>query len=349
MKIGFVLNDIATEKCGTSVTLLKKAHDRGHDVVVMSVGDFSLSSDLTLHLHGVIIPKKLKKTSDEEFLEALQKDDYKPEMMNVTDLDVLFVRNNPTEEPASRHWAEQPGIAFGRMAQNRGVIVLNDAYAMSNAFIDKLYFEELPPEIKPKSLTTRKKQELLNFWEENNKMMVLKPLEGSGGQNVFLIDKTEKNLNQILDTIMAEGYVIAQEYLPAVSKGDVRVFMMNGRILERDGKPALLKRKSGEGEFRNNLSQGGSAEVCEMTKHIQRIADLCAPKLIKDGFFLVGLDVVKDKLIEINVLSPGGMRQFPILGGPDFAESVMDAIERKVEYKKMYNGLMPNHVLATMH
>src|SRR5690606_25091250 len=349
MRICVVLNAISTEKCGTSVALMKNAHERGHEVFVLSRGDSLFRSDMPITVYCIKIPSGIKEKEDEDFLKAIQNKELKKESVNTTDLDVLFVRNNPTEEPPDRHWAEQAGVAFGRMAQQLGVLVLNDAYAMTNAFIDKLYFEELPEEIKPKSLISRNKDDLLNFWEDVNKRMVLKPLEGSGGQNVYLIDKHEKNTNQIIDTIMAEGYVIAQEYLPGVKKGDVRVFLMNGRVLEQDGHKALIRRKSSNGEFRSNFSVGATAEVCEFTPAMQRIVDLTAPKLIKDGLFFVGLDVVDDKLIEINVLSPGGLRRFKELDMPDFTDAVVDAIERKVEYKKMYRGTMPNNVLATMH
>ena len=154
---------------------------------------------------------------------------------------MLFIRNNPTEEGTGRHWAEQAGVAFGRMVQQEGVLVLNDAFALSNAFIDKLYFEELPSHIKPESLITRDKEEILEFFESNKKKMILKPLEGSGGRGVYLIDKNEKNLNQIIENLTSQGYIIAQEYLPAAKEGDVRVLLLNGKILEKNGKYGIIK------------------------------------------------------------------------------------------------------------
>ncbi len=132
---------------------------------------------------------------------------------------------------------------------------------MSHAFIDKLYFEELPAEIKPNSLITRNKEDLLKFWKKNGKKMVLKPLEGSGGQDVYLIDEDKKNINQIVDTLREKGYIIAQEFLPEVSKGDVRIILMNGKILEQDGEKAVIRRVSTDkNEFRSNLSLGAKAK-----------------------------------------------------------------------------------------
>ena len=236
MKICFVISDIASEPVGTSVVLTKKAHERGHTLYVMGVGDFVFHHDAPMSMRCKRVKKKLEYKTAEEFWTQVQEDNRKRKVITSDDLDVLFLRNNPTEETDDRHWAEHSGIAFARMIQQEGVLVLNDAFAMSHAFIDKLYFEELPSTIKPDSLITRSMEDLNKFWEDSGKKMVLKPLEGSGGQDVYLIDKDRKNLNQIFETISEKGYVIAQEFLPEVSKGDVRIILMNGKVLEEDGK-----------------------------------------------------------------------------------------------------------------
>ncbi|MEO2061731.1 MAG: glutathione synthetase [Christiangramia sp.] len=347
MKICFVLNDIENESSGTSVALMTMAHQRGHEVFAMGVGDFTFHHDAPISINATQVPKDTKTKSPSKYLEALQGSKARKKKIDSTSLDVVFIRNNPTEEKG-RQWAEQAGVAFGRMVQQQGVMVLNDAYALSHAFIDKLYFEELPQEIKPDSIITRDKDQLLDFWEKQNKKMVLKPLEGSGGQDVYLIDKNEKNVNQIIDHLSSQGYVIAQEFLPAVKDGDVRVLLLNGKVMEKDGKKAIIRRVSGEGEFRSNFKLGATADSSDLTPAMQKIVHLTAPKLIRDGLFFVGLDIVKDKLIEINVLSPGGMERFKDIGLPPFTDYVIEAIERKLEYKKQYAGTLSNRTLATM-
>lgn len=349
MKICFVISDIKTESCGTTVIILKKAHERGHEVYVMSVGDFIFHRDEDISLRCKKIPPTVKGEKVEEFWEQVQDDALKEKIVQSKDMDILFLRNNPTEETSDRHWAEHSGIAFARMIQKNGVLVLNDAFAMSHAFIDKLYFEELPAEIKPNSLITRNKEDILKFWETNGKKMVLKPLEGSGGQDVYLIDEDKKNLNQIVDTLSTKGYIIAQEFLPEVSKGDVRVFLMNGKILEQEGQKAVIRRVSTDkSEFRSNLSLGAKAKKAKLTPAMEHIVSLTAPKLIRDGLFLVGLDIVKDKLIEINVLSPGGLNYCEAIGMVDFTDTIVDALERKINYTKYYKNKLSNRVLATM-
>lgn len=348
MKICFVVNSVESEGAGTTVYMMHEAWKRKHDVYLMGVGDFSFTQNEALSIISTSLPKNVKPLNPEEHLEMLQGDKARIKKLEAKELDVLFIRNNPTEEDTGRHWAESAGVAFGRMVQQEGVLVLNDAFALSNAFIDKLYFEELPAHVKPSSVITRDKKEILDFFENHKKKMILKPLEGSGGRGVYLIDKNEKNLNQIIENLSGQGYIIAQQYLQAAKEGDVRVLLLNGKILEKNGKYGIIKRVSGEGEFRSNISQGATPETGELTEDIQKIVDIVGPKLKRDGHFFVGLDVVKNKLIEINVLSPGGLDGLFKIGVENFSDVIIEAIERKIEYKKHYGSGIANRELATM-
>ncbi len=349
MKICIVISELDKETVGTSVVLLKKAHELGHTAYIMEVGGFNFVHGSPVDIRCKKVPKNLDYDSPEDFLEKLQKDEIPWEVISSDELDVLFVRNNPTEEARSRQWAEHSGLAFARIIQQQGVLVLNDANAMAHSFVDKMYFEELPQDIKPKSVVTRDKDVILDFWKNSNKKIVLKPLEGSGGQNIYLIGEKKHNFNQIVDALIDMGYVIAQEFLPDVSNGDVRVILMNGKILEKNGEPALIRRiNKDKDEFRSNLALGAMAEKAELTPEIERIVQLTGPKLIRDGFFFVGLDVVKDKLIEINCMSPGGLSYTEEIGMPDFTDVVIKAIERKVEYKRVHKNSLSNRELATL-
>lgn len=349
MKICFVISDLKKEYAGTSVVMMEKAFKRGHETYLMEVGGFNFIHGSPVEVRCKMVPKTLKYKSPEDFLAQLKEDKILWKTFSSDELDVLFVRNNPTEEPMNRHWAEHSGLAFARAIQQQGVLVLNDANAMAHSFIDKMYFEELPKDIKPNSVITRDKQVILDFWKASNKNIVLKPLEGSGGQSIYLMGKEKPNFEQIVNSLLAKGYVIAQEFLPGVSKGDVRVLMMNGKILEKDGELGLIRRiNSDKDEFRSNLALGGRAEKAELTPEIERIVELTGPKLIRDGFFFVGLDVVGDKLIEINCMSPGGLAYTEEIGLPDFTETVIASIERKIEYKKLNKNKLSNTELATM-
>ena len=138
---------------------------------------------------------------------------------------------------------------------------------------------------------------------------MIKPLQGSGGASVFLIREADAaNLNQMIDAVLRDGYCIAQEYLPAAQEGDVRLFVMNGRPLRKDGKYAAFRRVNKSGDMRSNMHSGGESRAGrKSTETALRLVELVGPKLVADGMFLVGLDIVKDKLMEINVFTPGGL------------------------------------------
>ncbi len=349
MKICFVISDLKKEYAGSTVAMLKKSFERGHSSYIMNVGGFNFVHGSPVDIRCKEIPKSLKYESPDDFLRQIQSDELEWKTISSEQLDVLFVRNNPTEEAMDRHWAEHSGLAFARAIQQQGVLVLNDANAMAHSFIDKMYFEELSKTIKPESVITRDPQVILDFWKASNKNIVLKPLEGSGGQNIYLMGKDKPNFKQIVNSLLSKGYVIAQEFLPGVSKGDVRVLLMNGKILEKDGELGLIRRiNSDKDEFRSNLALGGKAEKAKLTPEIERIVELTGPKLIRDGFFFVGLDVVDDKLIEINCMSPGGLAYTEEIGLPDFTETIIESIERKIEYKKLNKNELSNKELATM-
>lgn len=202
--------------------------------------------------------------------------------------------------------------------------------------------------MRPRTLISRDENRLREFVDELGGRAVLKPLQGSGGSGVFLVDlRKERNIAQIVEAIARDGYVVAQEYLPAAKDGDVRMFVMNGRALEIDGSFAAFRRRPGETDVRSNMSVGGKAEAVKVTDEMLRLVDLVRPKLLSDGMFLVGLDIAGDKLMEVNVFSPGGLGSCEALYGLDFAEAVIADLERKASMRDHYGKDLPNIRLAT--
>src|SRR5690606_15405432 len=143
--------------------------------------------------------------------------------------------------------------------------------------------------------------------------------QGSGGKNVFLVkDGESANLNQITEVISSHGYVVVQEYLPDAVNGDVRLFLMNEVPLTAGGRCAALRRVNTDGDMRSNIHAGGEPRPVEVTADMLSIVETVRPKLIKDGMFLVGLDIVGDKLMEVNVFSPGGLHTMSGMYDVDF-------------------------------
>jgi glutathione synthase len=348
MKVGFVVNDVATEEAAfTTTRLAMTAVNMGHQIFVLGVGDFVYAPDGSIHAHAKSVDGS-SYDSLNGFLEELQSADNGRESIQVDALDVLLLRNDPSNDVAERAWAQTSGILFGQLAARRGVIVLNDPRNMANA-INKTYFQHFPEQVRPKTCISRDVEDIKAFITEQHDKVVIKPLQGSGGQSVFLIGEGEQaNLNQMIEAVTRDGYCIAQEYLPAAVDGDVRLFVMNGRPLWHDGKYAAFRRVNSTGDARNNIHSGGESVEAEVTDKMLELVEMVRPKLVRDGMFLVGLDIVDDKLMEINVFSPGGLGSTQKHTGVDFTTAIIRDLERKVKYKAYYGTAIGNVEIATL-
>lgn len=347
MTIGFVVNDINTEKASfTTIFLAQRMHNQGHTVFLMGVGDLAYYPDGYMGATAVQADPKHKYKSCTTYLEALQGEKANRVRVTAPDLDVLMLRNDPSSEGEGRAWAQNAGIIFGQLALRHGVIVLNDPTKLSDA-VNKMYFQHFPEAVRPRTLITRDKDEIKQFFNEQKNNIILKPLQGSGGSGVFMVKKNDAtNLNQIVEAISRDGYVIAQEYLPQASEGDVRLFVMNGEALQHKGKYCAIRRVNSKDDIRSNMHAGGSAQAAKVDQKMLDLVELVKPKLIQDGMFLVGLDIVGDKLMEINVFSPGALPDASELEGVDFSVPIIEALERKVHYKKTYGVQIGNKTVA---
>ncbi len=348
MRIAFFVNDVATEFPGYTTTVLAhQAAMRGHDVMYITPSDFMLDRDDTLRAHVRQMPKK-KWASREDFFEALANAKTTAEAVDFNDLDVLWLRSDPSLDATSAPWRAEAGILFGREAAKRGVLVLNDPDSLGRA-INKLYFQGFPEEARAETIITRDERDIKAFAKEHKNNVILKPLQGSGGSGVFKLDKESAgNLNQMIEAIGRDGYIICQAYIPAAKKGDIRLFLMNGQPLEIDGKYAALRRVAAKDDIRSNIHAGGKAEAVEIGKVELRVAEIIRPKLIADGMFLVGIDIVGDKILEVNVFSPGNLKSCSTLAGVDFAEPIIASVERKVEIASDYGHTFDNRHLAML-
>jgi glutathione synthase len=228
------------------------------------------------------------------------------------------------------------------------VIVLNDPHSLAGA-INKMYLQHFPEAVRPRSLISRNADDLLAFVKAEGGRACLKPLQGSGGTNVFVVKPGMKgNLNQIVEAITRDGYAIAQEFLPDARRGDTRLFLLNGQPLAAKGKYCAFRRLTAKGDVRSNLTQGGTLACAKITDQILELAEVVRPQLVHDGMFLVGLDIVGSKLMEINVFSPGGLGSACKLENVDFTRVVIEAMERKVAARRHGHARLRNLELATL-
>ena len=341
MRIGFVVNDVMTEQAGfTTARLACEAVNQGHEAFVFGVGDIAYDADEFVRARArSVTPKKYK--SQETFLKDLHGPKAIKTRITVDDLDVLMLRNVPSDDYLKRPWAATAASEFGRVAMRNGVIVVNDPNGLAKAST-KMYFQLFPEAVRPRTIITRDRDEIKAFAKSEGRC-VLKPLQGSGGASVFLIEKSDlPNLNQMIDAVSRDGFVIAQEYLPAASEGDMRLFVMNGRPLKVKGKYAAFRRTRSGDDMRSNIHAGGKLAAAEVTEQDLKIAEIVRPKLVQDGMFLVGLDIVGDKLMEINVFSPGGLGSAQKFTKVNFNTYVIKALERKVNYMTYYGRNFDN-------
>ena len=248
-------------------------------------------------------------------------------------LDVIMLRNDPAEDFIHRPWARLAGTNFAQIAARNGVIVVNDPDGLRLA-VNKLYLQLFPAEVRPQTIICRDADRVKAFREEMGGTVVLKPLYGSGGRNVFLLRAEDApNINQIIETVSRDGYVIAQEYLEGASQGDTRLFMLNGRPLEHRGAYAALRRVRNNGDMRTNMTAGATSEPAVVTEAMLTLADTVSPLLLEHGMFFVGLDVVDDKILEINVFSPGGLESAQKFTGIKFSEAVIKSLEERLNLR----------------
>jgi glutathione synthase len=201
-------------------------------------------------------------------------------------------------------------------------LVVNDPFWVRN-YPEKLLvlgFPELtPPTTVARDLAT------LKAFKARHGDVILKPLYGNGGAGVFRLDPNDRNFNALweLFTGINREPLIAQKFLPAVSKGDNRIILVDGEAV------GAINRVPSEGETRSNMHVGGRAEKVEMNARDREICAAIGPLLREKGQIFVGIDVIGDWLTEINVTSPTGLQELERFDGINATAKIWEAIERR--------------------
>lgn len=346
MRIGFVLNDLLHETLPSSTLLIAMtAVNTGHEVWLMGVGDFAYNGDERVHARARSVAGNFE--TPEAYYSLICSDEAKTERITVEDLDVLMLRNDPAADYQCA-WAQHAAVVFGRAAMLHGVLVCNDPEGLCKA-VNKMYFQQFPGTLRLQTHISRSHEDIRHFYNQHGKWMIIKPLMGSAGRNVFLVQpEDEPNLNQMVDAILRDGYVIAQEFAPEAFEGDVRMLLMNGEPLKVDGKYAAFKRRRSHEDIRSNVHAGGTPEPVTVTDEMLELADTVRPKLVEDGMFFTGIDILGNKLLEINVFSAGGLDKVERFEGVDFTRAVIEALEKKVHYMQAYQRKYDNAEMNTL-
>ena len=347
MRLCFVVNAVRTQRpTYTTVHLAFSAFRRGHDVGFVSVDALSQGQDEEGEIQGELVrPRPGRMRDCAAYVKGLVSPEAIRETARLNDFDVVFLRNNPNagKHDEGDHVAFNPAIDFGRRLRRAGVMVVNDPDGLTRAG-SKMYLAGFPVELRPKTLVTRSLERVRAFLRELDGPAIIKPLAGFGGQNVFYLGRGQTaNVAQMISTVRRDGYVIVQEFLPAVTKGDKRVLLVGGAVCTVGGTVAAYRRMRPKDDIRNNMHVGGTRKRSDFTEDEKRICDLLRPRLVADGLYFVGVDLVGDKILEINVFAPGGIHNINELYGIDVGTEVIRDLERRVEMRAVYrDGLAPH-------
>ena len=232
-------------------------------------------------------------------------------------LDVLWMRKDPPVDVAFLH-ATQLVEATG----GRAPVYVNSPSGLRNAN-EKLWALHFP-ELTPETLVSRDLTELRAFIDNAPDGAIVKPVDGYGGQGVVLLQRGDRNAPSVLELLTARGrdWVVAQTYVPAAREGDKRVLLLDGEPL------GAINRLPLETENRANMAVGGQPVKSELTRRDREICARLAPALRREGLVFVGIDVIGDFLIEVNVTSPTGLAELARLDGGDPAGRIVAHVER---------------------
>ena len=238
----------------------------------------------------------------------------------LSDLDVILMRKDP---PFDNEFLYSTYIL--QLAERQGAMVVNNPQAVRDNN-EKLFATEFP-QCCPPVLVTRRADLLRNFAKKHGDV-IFKPLDGMGGSSIFRIQENDPNLSVIIETLTNHGgtQTMAQRFIPEILDGDKRILLVDGEPI-----PFALARIPAKGETRGNLAAGGRGEGRELTDRDRWICDQVAPTLKERGLLFVGIDVIGDKVTEINVTSPTCIRELDRQFSTDIGGKLMDAVALRLE------------------
>lgn len=307
----------------TSLALIKECVKRGHGVATCTPSNLTIRDSVTNASCKVV--KRMDKCPSA--LKAFyNKVELREEMLPLAGFDAIFFRANPPLDPIMLNFLD---------SVKDDVFIINSIQGMREAN-NKLYtaaFGDAHSNIIPNTHVSKNKNYLIKQIKESKAdKMIIKPLNGFGGSGVILIEKSAmNNINSLLDFYISTGegesnYVILQDYIEGADKGDVRILMLNGEPV------GAMKRVPGQDDHRSNVTAGGSVQRHTLTKEEKALCKQIGPKLVNDGLYFVGIDVIGGKLVEVNVMSPGGITYINKVhkGKRKVEEKVIDFVESKV-------------------
>ncbi len=326
MKICFIMYpwEKIDPKQDSSLRIIHECVKRGHHVSLTTPSNLTIRDSLTMSFCKTF--EKGKVTNN--MISFYDKSKFQTELLSLRDFDVIFMRANPPLDPLVLNFLD---------SIKDDVFIINNINGLREAN-NKIYtasYYDPERELIPATHVSKNIDYLMRVIKESDAdKMILKPLDGYGGSGVIVIEKSAmQNVKSLLDFYVnrdrgVSNYVILQDYVEGAEKGDVRVLMLNGKPI------GALRRVPSASDVRSNISAGGTVEKYKLTKADKILCDKVGEKLVRDGILYAGLDIIGGKLIEVNVLSPGTIKDINKLNGVKLQEKIVDYLEQVVKTRE---------------
>lgn len=312
MKLAMIMDPIESVKTykDTSFRLLLEAQARDYEIYYLTMNDLSLIEGEPM---GNARSVQVVDQPTDFFTLG------EPTEMNLGSYDVILMRKDPpfdTEFVYATYLLE--------LAERRGALVVNKPQSLRDC--NEKLFTAWFSDLTPPTIVTRRAEQIRAFHEQHRDI-ILKPLDGMGGASIFRVRDDGTNLGVIIETLTNHGqqFAMVQKYLPEIKDGDKRILIIDGEPM-----PYSLARVPSAGETRGNLAAGGSGRPQPLSESDWELARQVGPELKRRGLTIVGLDVIGDRVTEINVTSPTCMREIEAAYDINIAAKVFEAIERQL-------------------
>ncbi|GAC15658.1 glutathione synthase [Aliiglaciecola lipolytica E3] len=297
-------------KKDTSFAMLLDAQQRGYEITYMEMSDLYIDNGAPM---ARMRPLKVIKDPQNWFELGEESN------ASLAELDVILMRKDP---PFDREFLYATHIFS--LAEQAGTLVVNRSQSLRD-FNEKL-FTSWFPDLIPDTLVTRNPA-LIREFHQKHQDIICKPLDGMGGTSIFRVTPDGTNLGVIIETLTENGesYAMFQRYMPEIKDGDKRILIVDGQVV-----PYSLARLPSKGETRGNLAAGGTGRPQPLSDTDRQIAEKIAPLLVEKGLIFVGLDVIGDKITEINVTSPTCVQEIEAAFDVNITGMLFDAIEKRL-------------------
>ena len=310
--VGVIMDPIAAIKPhkDTSFAMMLEAQRRGATVLYFELKDLYLDNGKPMG-RG----KRVTVIDRAEDFYAIEDE----QTLCLGDVDVLLMRKDP---PFDGEFLYATQILS--LAQEPGALVVNNPQALRD-YNEKLFTSYFPEHI-PHTLVTNNPT-LVREFHATHKDIICKPLDGMGGASIFRVKPDGNNLGVIIETLtqLGQRYMMVQEYLPEIKDGDKRVLIVDGEVI-----PYCLARLPTKGETRGNLAAGGTGRPQPISASDRALANAISPTLKANNIMFVGLDVIGNKITEINITSPTCVREIEGHYNINIMAMLFDAIEKRL-------------------